>query len=176
MFPKVVKTRPMRYTEGICLNELNLDSCYYSFHSAWNLTSLCLLDLPSPLYVVFDHTIVPSTSILYTSVILVPLVCLCVFGSVCNTNFPSEEASWQETAKFNLTNTPYAKCRSSRWHNFHVHVSVKGCSENHRIIESLRIKRPPRSSSPTVNQSPSCPINLVPRCHICMVLEHLQEW
>ena len=44
----------------------------------------------------------------------------------------------------------------------------------HTIMDSLRLERPLRLSSPAVNPSPHCPLIHVPQCHIHMFLEHLQ--
>ena len=44
---------------------------------------------------------------------------------------------------------------------------------NHRIIGW---KRPLRSSSPTINRTPPCLLNHVPKCHIYTFFEHLQGW
>ena len=45
-----------------------------------------------------------------------------------------------------------------------------------RIIESLRLRRSQRSSSPTISQSSPYPLNHIPQCHIFTFLEHLQRW
>jgi len=45
-----------------------------------------------------------------------------------------------------------------------------------QIIESLRLERPLRSSSPVIHPSPQCPPNHIPLCHSCMFLEHLQRY
>ena len=44
---------------------------------------------------------------------------------------------------------------------------------NHGIIGW---KRPLKSSSPTVNPTPPCLLNHVPKCHIYTVFEHLRGW
>ena len=44
------------------------------------------------------------------------------------------------------------------------------------IIESSRLERSLRSSSPTTNPPSPCPLNHVPQCNICPFLEHLQGW
>ena len=45
-----------------------------------------------------------------------------------------------------------------------------------RITESLRLERPLRSSSPTVNPTPPCLLNHVPKCHIYTFFEHHKGW
>jgi len=51
------------------------------------------------------------------------------------------------------------------------------CSQSdfvfHRIIGW---KRPLRSSSPTINPTPPCLINHIPKCHIYTFFKHLQGW
>jgi len=42
--------------------------------------------------------------------------------------------------------------------------------------QSLRLKRPLRSSSPTTHPTPPCLLNHVPKCHIHTVFEPLQGW
>ena len=37
-------------------------------------------------------------------------------------------------------------------------------------------KRTVQSSNPTVNPTPPCLLNHIPKCHICMFFEHLQGW
>ena len=46
-------------------------------------------------------------------------------------------------------------------------------SQNHRVIDW---KRPLRSWSPTVNPTPPCLLNRVPKCHIYKFFKHLQGW
>lgn len=47
----------------------------------------------------------------------------------------------------------------------------------HRTTESLRLKRPFRSSNPTINSSPSCPLDCITQCNIYPFLENLQgQW
>lgn len=43
----------------------------------------------------------------------------------------------------------------------------------HRTTESLRLKRPFRSSNPTINSSPSCPLDCITQCNIYPFLENL---
>ena len=50
-------------------------------------------------------------------------------------------------------------------------------TQNHRIIESLRLERPLRSSSPTVSPSTPCPLTHVPQWHTYTILKHFQgQW
>ena len=59
----------------------------------------------------------------------------------------------------------------------HQSLGAQQQSQSHRIIESLRLERAPRSLSPTVIPPPPCPLTHIPQCHISMVPEHLQgQW
>ena len=44
------------------------------------------------------------------------------------------------------------------------------------MIESLRLEKTTKLSSPTINPSPPCPLNHITQCHIYPLLEHLQGW
>jgi len=58
----------------------------------------------------------------------------------------------------------------------HQSLGAQQQSQSHRIIESLRLERAPRSLSPTVIPPPPCPLTHIPQCHIYPALEHLQGW
>ncbi|KAK4817863.1 hypothetical protein QYF61_001532 [Mycteria americana] len=64
----------------------------------------------------------------------------------------------------------------SAWEDARFRVPTALTIYGQRIIESLRLEKTLRSSSPTVNPTPPCLLNHVPKCHIYTFFELLQGW